>query len=128
MKMIKRLSVFLLVAVAFVTLIGCAPKDQAAAKTKLEEAGYVVLVDTKVQPAAYKLIGVNGVESVITATKKGEEKTDSVYAVFFTEKAQAKDAFSKLEEEAKKAGEEMEIKQSGNWVYYGTAQGMKDFN
>mgnify|MGYP003438348599 FL=1 len=42
MKMIKKLSALFVLMFAFVALVGCAPKDPAEAKAKLEEAGATV--------------------------------------------------------------------------------------
>lgn len=128
MKKVLRLSSLLLVLVALLGLTSCAPKDAVAAKEKLEKKEYNVAVDGKIIPAALKLFGIDGVETVVTATKKVGEEVETVTAVLFAEKAQAKDAIEKLVEYAKKNGEETEVKQAGKWLYYGTEQAMKDFN
>lgn len=128
MKKVLRMSSLLLVLVALLGLTACAPKDPAKAKEKLEGKEYTVVVDANVIPAAMKLFGIKGVESVVTATKKAEDNVETVTAVLFAEKAQAKDAIDKLVEYAKKNGEQTEVKQVGKWLYYGTEQAMKDFN
>lgn len=127
MKKVLRLSSLLLVLVALLGLTACAPKDPVKAKEKLEKKEYTVYVDGTGIPAAMKLFGIDGVESVVTATKKVDDEVESVTAVLFAEKAQAKDAVAKLQEYAKKNGTESEVKQAGKWLYYGTEQGMKDF-
>lgn len=127
MKKVLRLSSLLLVLVALLGLASCAPKDPVDAKEKLEKKEYTVVVDGNLAPAAMKLFGIDGVESVVTATKKVDDEVESVTAVLFAEKAQAKDAVAKLQEYAKKNGTESEVKQAGKWLYYGTEQGMKDF-
>lgn len=128
MKKVLRLSSLLLVLVALLGLTACAPKDPVKAKEKLEKAEYSVKVDGTATPLALKAFGVEGVESVVTATKKVDDKIEAVTAILFAEKAQAKAAVEKLAEYAKKNGEESEVKQAGKWLYYGTEQGMKDFN
>ena len=127
MKKVLRLSSLLLVLVALLGLTACAPKDPVKAKEKLEKKEYTVVVDGNLAPAGMKLFGIDGVESVVTATKKVDDEVESVTAVLFAEKAQAKDAMEKLQEYAKKNGTESEVKQAGKWLYYGTEQGMKDF-
>lgn len=128
MKKVLRLSSLLLVLVALLGLTACAPKDPVAAKEKLEKKEYNVAVDGTAMPIAMKAFGIEGVESVVSATKKVDDKFETVTAVLFAEKAQAKDAIKKLQEFAKKNGTESEVKQVGKWLYYGTEQGMKDFN
>lgn len=127
MKKVLRLSSLLLVLVALLGLTACAPKDPVKAKEKLEKKEYTVHVDGTGIPAAMKIFGIDGVESVVTATKKVDGEVEAVTAVLFAEKAQAKDAMEKLQEYAKKNGTESEVKQAGKWLYYGTEQGMKDF-
>ena len=128
MKKVLRLSSLLLVLVALLGLTACAPKDPVKAKEKLEKAGYSVKVDGTAAPLALQAFGVEGVESVVTATKKVDDNVEFVKAYLFKEKAQAKQYAEKLAEYAKKNGEESEVKQAGKWLYYGTEQGMKDFN
>ena len=132
MKKFARIFAVVMLFVAVLAVASCAPKDGAAAKEKMDGKGYTTVVDTSVQPAAYKLLfGVN-VNAVVTATKQvenkdGEKETIAVYAVLFADKADAKASISKMKEEAKKNGENTEVKQAGKWLYYGDAKAMKDF-
>lgn len=128
MKKIIRLSSLLLVLVGLLGLTACAPKDPVKAKEKLEKAEYTVEVDGTVMPGVLKLAGIDGIESVVIGSKKVDDKLETVTAILFAEKAQAKDAIEALEAYANKHGEETEVKQAGKWLYYGTEQGMKDFN
>lgn len=128
MKKIIRLSSLLLVLVGLLGLTACAPKDPVKAKEKLEKAEYTVEVDGTVMPGVLKLAGIDGIESVVIGSKKVDDKLETVTAILFAEKAQAKDAIEALEAYANKQGEESEVKQAGKWLYYGTEQGMKDFN
>jgi len=123
MKKTLRLSALVLALLFVFTLVACAPKDQKAAKEKLEKAGYTVAVDGTIIPAALKILGVDGVDTVITAAKSEE----SIVAIYFAEKADVKEAYSKVEEYAKKNAKDPEVKKAGNWIYYGTAQAVKDF-
>lgn len=123
MKLIKKFSLVVMLFVAVLSLVACAPKDPTSAKEKLEDAGYSVSVDGTVQPNLMKLAGIEGVKSVVIATD-GEE---SVYAVYFESKGAAKDAMSTLTEWAENNGKTSNFKRSGQWLYSGTEQGLKDF-
>ena len=128
----KKLIALLVVVFALFVLVGCTPKDQVAAKEKMEGKDYKVVVDGTIQPAALKLLGVEGVESVLTATKTvenkdGEKETIALEAIFFDTADHAKAALKTIQEEAKKNGEKSEVKQAGKWLYYGSDQAVKDF-
>ena len=127
MKMIKKIASLLVLLVAFVALVGCAPEDPAAATEKLEKAEYSVVEDKIIIPGALKLVGVKGIESVLVATKAAEESTEVVTMVYFAEKEDAKNAFDEIKSYAEEKDKETSVKQSGNWVYYGTEQAVKDF-
>ena len=132
----KKVITLILVALFAFTLASCAPKDPVAAKEKLEKAGYSVVVDSIASPAALKALGVEGVKSVLTASKTVETKNDkgetertsvSVSAVWFESSSAASNAQKTLQEQATAQGEKSEVKKAGSWLYYGDAQGMKDF-
>lgn len=128
MKKALRLSSLAIVLMALLTLTACAPKDAPTAKTKLEDKGYTVVADGTIIPAALKLLKVEGVETVLTATKKTEDgNIESVTVILFKESAQAKDSFDAVKSYAEKNAEKTSVKRSGKWLYYGTEQGMKDF-
>lgn len=128
----KKLIALLVVVFALFVLVGCAPKDQVKAKEKLEKKEYTVAVDGTIAPAALKLLGCEGVESVLTASKQvenkdGEKQTIGLTAVFFDSKDHAKSSLKALQEYAKKNGETTDIQQAGQWLYYGDSQAVKDF-
>lgn len=124
MKMIKKIASLLVLVMALVAFVGCAPKDPAAAREKLEKAEYVVVEEKVLIPNVLKGFGVKGIDSVMIATKEGEIVT----MIYFKEKANASEYFDKVEEYAKDKDEDCAVKQSGNWIYYGSEQAMKDFN
>ena len=126
--MIKKLTGLFVLLVAFFALVGCAPKDPAAAKEKLEKAEYVVVENKLVIPGALKLVGVDGIDSVLVATKSVEDGVIAVTLVYFGEKADAKAAYEKVQEYAEKEDKDSVVKQSGNWIYFGSEQAVKDFN
>ena len=61
-KLVKVLSVAMLLVLAL-ALVACAPKDTAAAKEKMEKAGYTVVVTTNNE------VGENGEVGTITCAK-----------------------------------------------------------
>ena len=124
MKMIKKIASLLVLVMALVAFVGCAPKDPAAAREKLEKAEYAVIEEKIIVPVGLAALGVKGIDSVMVATKEGEIVT----MVYFKEKANASEYFDKVKEYAKDKDEDCAVKQSGNWIYYGSEQAMKDFN
>lgn len=128
MKKVLRLSSILLVVAFLFTLVSCAPKDAAAGREKMEGKGYTVVTDGTIIPAALKLLGVNGVETVLTCSKSKDDKNaESLVAILFAEKSQAKDSSSKVQDYAKKNGYESGVVVAGKWVIYGSDQAVKDF-
>lgn len=129
----KKLFALLVVVFAAFMLVGCAPKDAAAAKEKLEKKDYAVAVDGTIIPTALRLVGVSDIETVLTATKTVEDKdgnrtVESVTAIKFADAKAAKAALEKVKEYAEKNGSESEVKKTGAWLYYGTKAGAKAFN
>ena len=128
MKKVFRLSAVLLVVAFLFTFTSCAPKDAAAGREKMEGKGYAVATEGSVIPAALKLLGVEGVESVLTCSKTTDDKkVESLVAILFAEKSQAKDSSSKVQDYAKKNGYESGVVVAGKWVIYGSDQAVKDF-
>lgn len=128
----KKLFALLVVVFAAFMLVGCAPKDAAAAKEKLEKKDYAVAVDGTIIPTALKLLGVEDIETVLTATKSVEDKdgnksAESVTAIKFADAKAAKAALEKIQDYAKKNGSETDVKKSGAWLFYGTEKGVKAF-
>ncbi len=128
MKKVFRLSSILLVVAFLFTLVSCAPKDAAAGRKKMEGKGYTVATDGTGIPAALKILRVEGVETFLTCSKSKDDKTvESLVAILFAEKSQAKKASSKVEEYVKNNGYESGVVVAGKWVIYGSDQAVKDF-
>ncbi len=128
MKKVIRLSSILLVVAFLFTLVSCAPKDAAAGREKMEGKGYTVATDGTVIPAALRLLGVDGVQTVLTCSKSSDDNgSETLVAILFKEKSQAKDSSSKVQDYAKKNGYESSVKVAGKWVIYGSDQAVKDF-
>lgn len=105
MKKLFKLFSLLLAVVCTFALTACTPKDMDAAKEKLEKAGYTVVVYENYFIAKTAL--VNG-ETVTGYLFESKEKAEESY-----ERIKKIDANAVL---------------SGKWIYYGTEQGMKDFD
>ena len=133
-KFASIISLVLVAAMLCVTLVSCGapaknPDDAVAA---LKDNGYAAGKDTLVIPGALKLLGVDGVDTVISGSKTADDKFETVTVVYFSDKDAAKAAFAKVEEYAEKnkddKAEESDwvVKQSGAMIFFGTAQAIKD--
>ena len=118
----KKLLGVLLVLVFALVLVGCAPKDAAAAKKKMEKKDYDVVVvhkdDGTVSRTLLAAVG-DGVVASVTCTKKVDDKNITVTALLFESAKAAKAWYGDTKE--KNAGV------AGKWVYYGDEQAVKDF-
>ena len=76
------------------TLASCGgpAKDPADALAALKENGYVAAEDTVIIPATLKLIGVNGVKSVVSGSATIEDKFQTVTIFYFEDADTAKGA------------------------------------
>lgn len=123
MKLFKRIMLVFVIALSL-TLVACCPKDADSAKSKMEKEGYSVVVDTKIQPAALKLAGIDGVSSVVTCSKEGE----MLFAYYFASSNAAKDAMAKLTEDKKDdKNNESGLIRSGACIYFGSDKAVDDF-
>lgn len=127
MKKVLRLSSILFVVAFLFTLVSCAPKDAAAARTKLEKEGYTVVTDGTIIPTALKAFNVDNVVTVLTCAKGDGEKAEALVAILFESKSDAKDSVSGIKNYAKLNGYESSVTSAGKWVIYGTEQAVKDF-
>ena len=122
----KKLLGVLLVLIMAVVLVGCAPKDSAAAKTKLEKKDYVVVVldknDGAISRTALALIG-DDVQASVTASKKTDDGTIALTAVLFENSKAAKAFYDSSKNDEGKTN----LVKSGNWVIYGDEKAVKDF-
>lgn len=140
MKKFVRIFCLALVAVLMVaTLASCgAPaKDPADAKAALDEAEYkTIKLDSDLELIGLTALGIDDVDCMVSGTKvvedkDGEKKTEHVTVIYFESKDAAKAAMEKIDEYADKDENKDESNwvvptQSGNMIYYGTKQGVKD--
>ena len=134
MKKFVRIMSFALVAVMLcVTLASCGgpAKEPADAVAALKENGYTAAEDKIIIPAALKLLGVEGVKSVVSGSATIEDKFETITIVYFNDKDAAKTAMEKIEKYAdenkddKAEDSDWVVKQSGAMIYYGTKAAVK---
>ena len=130
---VRALSLTLVAVMLCAVLASCGgpAKDPADAVAALKENGYVAAEDKVAIPTALKLLGVNGVKSVVSGSATVEEKFQTVTIVYFDDKDAAKTAMEKLEKYAsdekddKVEESDWVVKQSGAMIYFGTKAAVK---
>lgn len=112
-RLLKRLSISLVVAFVAVVLTACVPSNAEKAKEKMEDAGYTVV--------AYQKADEEGLVGGISATKVNiTEGSGHITALLFDS---SKNAKAYYEEYVKNEN----IVQKGKWVYWGTENAIEAF-
>lgn len=123
------LSLVLVTLVAAFASCGGPAKDPDDALAALKENEFAAAEDKLIIPNALKLLGVDGIKSVVSGTATIDEKLEHVTVIYFENKDDANDAWEKVEEYAtkndKKDDSDWVIKKSGAMIYYGTSAGIK---
>ena len=121
----KKFLVGILAALTCFAFVACAPNTVEDAKTKMEEAGYTVIVSGE---AAAELIAGETAVDMLTATKSSggltNLKIDNVSAIFFESSSAAKEYYESVKDDK---DEDEVAKQDGKWVYVGTETAIADF-
>ncbi len=132
-KFAKIAALALVVVMSLAMLVACAPNSNPdKALEALKKNGYTAAKDANVVPAALTLVGVKGVDTVISGTKSSGEgddaKVDHVTVIYFANADQAKAAWDKVKSYAEKDEDSKDsdwtITQSGKMIYYGTKAGI----
>lgn len=132
-KFAKIAALALVVVMSLAMLVACAPNSNPdKALEALKKNGYTAAKDANVVPAALTLVGVKGVDTVISGTKSSGEgddaKVDHVTVIYFASADQAKTAWDKVKSYAEKDKDSKDsdwtITQSGKMIYYGTKAGI----
>lgn len=132
-KFAKIAALALVVVMSLAMLVACAPNSNPdKAIEALKKNGYTAAKDANVVPAALTLVGVKGVDTVISGTKSSGEgddaKVDHVTVIYFASADQAKTAWDKVKSYAEKDKDSKDsdwtITQSGKMIYYGTKDGI----
>ncbi len=133
MKLLKKLSVFVLVF-ALLALTSCVPSADKA-EEKMKEEGYYTIdlgklgdkllggVETEGEDVETVMVFAKG-ENAINAAVNVLTGGDYVIAVYYKEAKAAKEAYNEMKSE----NEDTAAKRSGKCIYYGTEAGMKAFN
>ena len=125
-------AVIVMVMLSVLVLTACSPaSDPADAKAALEKKGYIASVDTTIQPAALALVGIKGVDSVLTATYSKDGKSEYLCVLYFTSAADAKAAWDEAKKDAEDAKKQSKddsdwtVGKSGKMIWYGTKAAVK---
>lgn len=129
-KALRFLALSLVLVTILASLASCGgpAKDPADALAALKENEYVAAEDKLIVPTALKLVGVDGIDSVVSGTATIDKKVEHVTIIYFEDKDAANDAWEKVEKYAtdnKKDDSDWVVKKSGAMIYYGTTAGIK---
>ena len=129
-KFAKVMAVMMVAVIALALLVSCAPNsDPDKALSALKENGYTAARDSLIVPTALTLVGVKGIEVVISGTKVVDGTTEHVTIIYFNNSSSANDAW----DDVKKYAEDNKDDKDSNWVfaksgamiYYGTSAAIK---
>ena len=129
MKKLFKLFSLLLAAGLLFTLTACVPSAEKA-EEKMNEAGYfaidssdfIKVDESKVEKVFCFSKGNNVAAAIANAGLGG----DVVIAIYYKEAEDAEKAYEEFKNSSSK--EESRVKKSGKCVYFGTENGMKDFD
>lgn len=135
-KITKILSVALLAVMCLTLLVACAPNSNPdKALAALKEHDYVaVKTESSALKALTVLLGIDGVECMVSGTGSSEDKDGNTQAEhvtiwYFESSSAAKDAMDKLQSQSDKDNKDKDsdwvFKQFGSMIYYGTKNGVK---
>ena len=130
-KTLRLIALALVLVMSVAMLASCATpnKDPDDAIAALKDNGYTAAKDNFVVPTALKLLGVDGVKTVISGSAVIDEKFQTVTVIYFESKDDANDAWEKVQEyangEKDEKAEDWVCKKSGAMIYYGTPAAVK---
>ena len=130
-KTLRLIALALVLVMSVAMLASCATpnKDPDDAIAALEDNGYTAAKDNLIVPTALKLLGVDGVKTVISGSAKIDDKYETVTVIYFESKDDANDAWEKVQEyandEKDDKAEDWVCKKSGAMIYYGTSAAIK---
>ena len=130
-KTLRLVALALVLIMSVAMLASCATpnKDPDDAIAALEDNGYKAAKDNLIVPTALKLLGVDGVKTVISGSAVIDDKYETVTVIYFESKDDANDAWEKVQEyandEKDDKAEDWVCKKSGAMIYYGTSAAIK---
>lgn len=124
------LSLVLIMSVAMLASCGATPNsDPDDAIAALKDNGYTAAKDNAIVPTALKILGVDGVKTVISGSARIDEKFETVTVIYFDSKDDANDAWEKVKEYAEKEKDDEAsdwvCEKSGAMIYFGTPNAIK---
>ncbi len=123
------LALVLVMSVAMLASCGAPNKDPDDAVAALKDNGYTAGKDNVAIPTALRILGVDGVKTVITGSAVIDDKFETVTVIYFESKDDANDAWEKVQEYANDKkddkAEDWVCKKSGAMIYYGTPAAVK---
>lgn len=130
-KTIKLIALALVLTLSVFTLASCffPNSDPEKAIASLKENDYKAAHDDLVIPLALKVLGVDGINDVITGSKIVDDKLQHVTVIYFEDADAAKAAWEDVKEYAEKDKDEEDsdwkIGKFGKMIWYGTADAIK---
>lgn len=130
-NILKVVALALIAVMTCAILVACAPaSDPDKALDALKENGIDwAAKDTLVIPTALKLLGVDGIDSVVSGTGKIDDEFAHVTIIYFEDKDDANDAWEKVQkysdEKKDDEAEDWVCKKSGKMIYFGTENAIK---
>lgn len=128
-KTVRLIALAMVALVLCLALVSCGGPnaDPDKALESLKENGVTWAgKDTTIIPLALKLLGVDGIDCVVTGTGELEDEFAHITIIYFEESEDANDSWEKVQEYAEDnkddEAEESEwvCKKSGKMIYYGT--------
>ena len=131
-KTIKLIALMLVLALSVVTLASCLPPnmDPDKAIDALKENDYKAVHDDTVLPLVFKLMGVKGIDDIVTGTAVIDDKLEHITIIYFEDADAAKAAWEDIKEYAEKEDKKEEdsdwtIAKFNNMIWYGTEAAIK---
>ena len=129
-KTFRLIALSLVLVVAMMALASCGKPntDPAKAKAALEEAGYTAtLIDSGLTLTGASAIYGGNVKAVLTGVKLADK--EAVQVIYYEDADSAASAFETVKEFAEKQNNDeetkIEIKKSGNMIWFGTKEAIK---
>ncbi len=127
---VLALAVVMLTVVAMLASCGGPAKDPSKALEALKKNDYTAERDDTIIPLGLALVGVEGIDCVVSGTKLTGDEKGHVTIVYFDSADEAEAAFEKVEKYAKDNEDDDEesdwvIERKGAMIYYGNSAGIK---
>ncbi len=129
-KTIRLIALSLVLVIAMMALASCGKPnaDPAKAKAALEEAGYTAtLINSGFTLTGASAVYGGNVKAVVTGVKLADK--EAVQIIYYNDADSANSAFENVKEYAEKQNNDedskIEIKKSGNMIWFGTKEAIK---